>query len=144
VTLSPDEAASAYAITVNLAVSSGPTTGQIAPANASLLGPTDDLTVRVSVLQNVLQVQRLIALYNGRRPEAVEGLAVPTLTFVSTGDYVLEWAFTAGQMQQGTRICLGGESVAGHQTVQLVEFTEVQGGLMVGVSKVTDEASCIP
>jgi len=144
VTLAPDEAADAYAVTASLAVSSGPIDGQIAPANGSVLGPADDLTVQVSVLQNVLPVQRLIARYNGRRPEEVQGLAGPTVAFGGVGDYVLGWTFEAGQVGQGTRICLGGESVAGHQTIHLLEFTAVLGGWMVGVSTVTDEASCAP
>jgi len=144
VTLEPDETASAYAVRASTAVSKGPTNTQIAPGNATVIEPEQALTARVSVLANVLPVRRLVALYNGLRPEEAVGLAEPVVTFGEAGNYILEWTFPAGQVNQGTRICLGGESVAGHQTLQLMEFTEVRDGWMVGVSVVTDEASCVP
>jgi hypothetical protein len=140
----PDEGASAYTVTTSTAVANGPINTQVAPQNDSLLDPGQELTVRVSVLPNVLPVNRLVALYNGRRPEEVSGVAQPTLTIGVAGDYSLEWVFLADQVQQGTRICLGGESVAGHKTIQLMEFAEVRDGLLVGVSVLTDEASCAP
>jgi len=144
VNMEPDETASAYTLTVTSAVSTGPINKQVAPQNATLLEPTQDLTVQVSILPNILPVDRLVALYNGRRPEDVEGISAPVLTFGEGGDYILEWAFLAGQIGQGTRICVGGESVAGHQSLQLLEFTEVREGWMVGVSGINDETLCAP
>jgi len=146
VNMVPDESGDAYAVTVSTAVSAGPTNTLMVPRNATILEPDEDLTAQVSVLANVLPVGRLVALYNGERPEDVglEEAQAPEATLAGPGIYDLVWTVPAGWVKQGTRICLGGESVAGHQTLHLLEFLGVRDGWMVGVSEVTDEGLCTP
>ena len=146
VNMVPDESGDAYAVTVSTAVSAGPTNTLMVPRNATILEPDEDLTAQVSVLANVLPVGRLVALYNGERPEDVglEEAQAPEATLAGPGIYDLVWTVPAGWVKQGTRICLGGESVAGHQTLHLLEFFGVRDGWMVGVSEVTDEGLCTP
>jgi len=52
------------------------------------------------------------------------------------------WILNPSEIEQGTRICYGAESVAGHESVNLIEFTKTSGGFLVGVSNLTNEDSC--
>jgi hypothetical protein len=143
VTFLPGEDSSAYTVTATTAVSQGPFNSQISPVASSIYDPREDLSVKVVTRENVIPLARMVALYNGKRPEEATGISPPVLT-IGAMDYTLEWDFLPSQVNQGTRICLGAQSMAGHSTIQLIEFTAVSEGLLVGVSVLTDEASCTP
>ena len=82
-----------------------------------------------------VDLNRIIALWNG------EPVGTPSYDIAS---YAIFWdlGFKKDLVKQGDRLCLGGESVTGHKTLKLYEFSEVEGGLLVGVSTTSDESAC--
>jgi hypothetical protein len=103
------------------------------PANGAEVAPGTSVDLAAIVSQNGVLLNRTIALFNGRLAGSL-GYAEDAVT--------LQWTLD-GAAQAGNRICLGGESVTGHRTIDLFEFREVSGGqLLVGVSSTTDLREC--
>jgi len=126
-----------FTISFSSVVKKGPTVTLVGLKNGDVLADGQTLALEASILRNISQLDKIIALVNGN------SYGTPTYTGdSSSGDFL--WDLSGWSVQEGDRICVGAESTTGHATINLLEFAEVSGGLLIAVTITPDEDECSP
>ena len=136
----------AYSAITSSPVSEGPVVTQTSPINGTIYLPDDPnnpdgtLWVIATIQDNLIETDKIVALYNGRKPTLNQKSRITLSSF--DGGVNFSWGIQPREIEQGTRICFGGVSIAGHESINMIEFTESPGGLLVGVSELTSQDAC--
>jgi hypothetical protein len=128
--LEPSSEQQAYDITVGSAESVGPGVGLVGLQNGYIVPDPNSFVVVATILPRLSALNQITALKNGK-PDGSPSYDSDKGTFL--------WDL---EVREGDRVCVGAVSVAGHATLDVLEFADTSEGLLLGVTVTADPGAC--